>query len=229
MTAHLKDIGKNLGQPASTTGWVDVPHRPGLYRNLFKRVFDLTAVIASAVIVVPVVAVLALIVARDGSSPFYWNDRVGRNGRTFRMLKLRTMVPDAERQLQRHLSENADARQEWDATQKLKNDPRITMIGWFLRKTSLDELPQLWNVLTGDMSLVGPRPMMPSQRPLYTGLAYYGLRPGITGLWQVSDRNESEFAKRVEFDMAYDDSLSFTTDLRLILATVRVVVRGTGY
>jgi hypothetical protein len=108
MTAHLKDIGKNIGQPASTTGWVDVPHRPGLYRNLFKRIFDLTAVITSSVIVVPVVAVLALIVARDGSSPFYWNDRVGRNGRTFRMLKLRTMVPDAERQLQRHLSENAE-------------------------------------------------------------------------------------------------------------------------
>jgi len=145
------------------------------------------------------------------------------------MLKLRTMVPNAEKQLESYLARNAEARLEWNSTQKLKSDPRITRLGKFLRKTSLDELPQLWNVLIGDMSLVGPRPMMPSQRPLYHGLAYYNLRPGITGIWQVSERNESAFSKRAEFDTEYDEILSFRKDLGLLWSTVRVVLKGTGY
>ena len=166
--------------------------------------------------------------ALDGSSPFYWSDRVGRGGKTFRMLKLRTMVPNADKLLEEYLSRNAEAMLEWNSTQKLKSDPRITAVGRLLRKTSLDELPQLWNVLIGDMSLVGPRPMMPSQRALYSGTAYYALRPGITGPWQVSVRNESEFAQRVDFDAKYDRTISFATDVKLLLATVRVVFRGTG-
>ncbi|MGB3314771.1 MAG: sugar transferase [Albidovulum sp.] len=206
-----------------------LPRRSGLYRNVFKRVIDILAVLITGIVVLPVVAVLALLVALDGSSPFYWNDRVGRGGRTFRMLKLRTMVPNADTMLEQYLSRNAEARLEWNATQKLKSDPRITRMGRLLRKTSLDELPQLWNVLIGDMSLVGPRPMMPSQRSLYTGTAYYALRPGITGPWQVSVRNESEFTQRVDFDTAYHQSLSFMTDVKLLFATVRVVLRGTGY
>jgi lipopolysaccharide/colanic/teichoic acid biosynthesis glycosyltransferase len=145
------------------------------------------------------------------------------------MLKLRTMVPDADRQLEAYLSRDAEARLEWNSTQKLKSDPRITWLGRFLRKTSLDELPQLWNVLVGDMSLVGPRPMMPSQRPLYHGLAYYNLRPGITGIWQVSDRNESAFSKRAEFDTEYEETMSFRNDLWLLWSTVWVVLRGSGY
>ncbi|MFN0113323.1 MAG: sugar transferase [Paracoccaceae bacterium] len=229
MTVQLNDLAGDMGKRSQPVGLVEVPYRAGLYRNYLKRVFDLSAVLLSSVVVVPVIAILALIIARDGSSPFYWNDRVGRFGRDFRMLKLRTMVPDADALLQRFLSQNAEARLEWDASQKLKNDPRITMIGRFLRKASLDELPQLWNVVTGDMSLVGPRPMMPSQRGLYDGLSYYALRPGITGPWQVSDRNESEFAKRVDFDRQYDETLSFKTDIRLILATLKVVFKATGY
>jgi lipopolysaccharide/colanic/teichoic acid biosynthesis glycosyltransferase len=142
---------------------------------------------------------------------------------------MRSMVVDADARLADHLAADPAARAEWDATQKLKNDPRITRVGRVLRKCSIDELPQLWNVVTGDMSLVGPRPMMPQQQALYPGRAYFALRPGITGPWQVSKRNESTFAERAVFDEAYQRNLSFTTDLGLLMATVRVVLRGTGY
>lgn len=229
MTLQINDLSDEFGMASAPVGLVNISSRRGIYRNVIKRVMDVAAVLLASIIVVPVIAFLAIAVALDGSSPFYWNDRVGRRGRTFRMLKLRTMVPEADRLLEEYLSRNAEARLEWNSTQKLKSDPRITTVGRFLRKTSLDELPQLWNVLIGDMSLVGPRPMMPNQRALYTGMAYYALRPGITGPWQVSDRNEVEFSKRAEFDSDYDRTLSLTTDLKLLIATIRVVVKGTGY
>lgn len=229
MTLQIHDPSDDYGMASAPMGHVTYPRRRGLYRNFGKRLLDVTAVVASGIIVVPLILLLALAVALDGFSPFYWNDRVGRGGRTFRMLKLRTMVPDADRMLEQYLDRNPEARLEWNSTQKLKADPRITRLGRFLRKTSMDELPQLWNVLIGDMSLVGPRPMMPSQRSLYSGLAYYALRPGITGPWQVSERNEVEFSKRAEFDREYEENVSLLTDLRLLAATTRVVIRGTGY
>lgn len=229
MTLQLNDLGEDIGMASAPLGLVETPHRPGIYRNYLKRVFDVSAVVLTSVVVLPVVVILALFVARDGHAPFYWSDRVGRGGRVFRMLKLRTMVPDADRLLETYLSQNADALREWNATQKLKADPRITAVGRFLRKTSLDELPQLWNVLAGDMSLVGPRPMMPSQRAMYSGLSYYALRPGITGSWQVSDRNACGFSKRAEYDRDYDRGLSFGSDLWLLFRTLRVVLKGTGY
>jgi len=229
MTLQISDLSDDLGMASAPVGLVHVRSRSGTYRNVLKRVIDVLVILLSSVVALPTVIVLALLVARDGHSPFYRSDRVGRGGRTFRMLKLRTMVPDADTLLEDYLHRNAAARLEWDCTQKLKNDPRITGIGRFLRKTSLDELPQLWNVLVGDMSLVGPRPMMPNQRSLYTGLAYYALRPGITGPWQVSDRNECEFSKRAEFDRDYERDLSLATDVRLLVATIRVVCKGTGY
>lgn len=229
MTLQLNELSDNFEMSSAPVGLVNIAARSGLYRNYLKRLFDVAAVVASGLVVGPLILFLALLVAADGSNPFYWNERVGRRGRNFRMLKLRTMVPDADKMLEDYLSRNAEARLEWNSTQKLKTDPRITRIGRFLRKTSLDELPQLWNVLTGDMSLVGPRPMMPSQRPLYHGLAYYSLRPGITGIWQVSDRNESAFSKRAEYDSEYDEKLTFAMDLWLLWSTVRVVLKGTGY
>lgn len=229
MTLQLNELSDDFDRSSAPVGPVTVAFRSGVYRNYLKRLFDMSAVIASGLVVGPLILVLAALVACDGSNPFYWNDRVGRGGRTFHMLKLRTMVPNAEKQLESYLARNAEARLEWNSTQKLKSDPRITRLGKFLRKTSLDELPQLWNVLIGDMSLVGPRPMMPSQRPLYHGLAYYNLRPGITGIWQVSERNESAFSKRAEFDTEYDEILSFRKDLGLLWSTVRVVLKGTGY
>jgi len=128
-----------------------------------------------------------------------------------------------------HLTASPAARAEWDSTQKLKNDPRITRFGQFLRKSSLDELPQLWNVLLGDMSLVGPRPMMTSQQSMYSGTAYYALRPGITGYWQTAGRNATTFEARAGFDTAYEADLSLGTDVKLLVQTVGVVMKATGY
>ena len=166
---------------------------------------------------------------RDGGPAFYVQDRIGLDGRVFRLWKLRSMVIDADQRLAAHLAADPALRAEWDETQKLKRDPRITAVGRLLRKTSLDELPQLWNVLKGDMSLVGPRPMMPEQRALYPGRAYYQMRPGLTGPWQVSDRNEVSFAGRAEFDADYAGRMSLATDLGILFLTVWVVLRGTGY
>lgn len=204
------------------------PVRPGLYRNGGKRVADILLVILAAPAVLPAVLFCALLVMVDGHSPFYGQMRVGRGGGIFRMWKLRTMVPDADARLQRHLESSPAARQEWNVKQKLVHDPRVTRVGNVLRRLSLDELPQLWNVLVGDMSLVGPRPMMVNQQPLYPGHAYYLLRPGLTGSWQVSDRNTCSFAGRASFDDVYERELSAATDLRIMLATVRVVLRATG-
>lgn len=202
---------------------------PTVYRSIFKRLVDCFVVLILAPFAVLIVGVLALLVALDGGNPFYHQLRVGRGGVSYKMWKLRTMVAGADIKLESYLAQNAEAKAEWDSTQKLKTDPRITRIGHILRKYSFDELPQAWNVLMGDMSLVGPRPMMPEQQDLYPGAAYYHLRPGITGPWQVSDRNNTTFAERARFDTNYDLDLSLKTDLRLLLGTARVVVRGTGY
>ena len=203
--------------------------RDGLYRRTVKRALDLLFVLTIAPFVALIVGPLALMVAAGGGRPFYSQDRVGAGGRVYRIWKLRTMVPDADARLEAHLRENPAARAEWNVKQKLIDDPRITPLGRILRKTSLDELPQLWNVAKGDMSLVGPRPMMVSQQPLYPGRDYYQLRPGVTGLWQISDRNASTFADRAKFDTVYNRTLSMGLDLGILLSTVRVVLRGTGH
>jgi|TARA_R110002020_G_scaffold47754_4_gene136222 exopolysaccharide production protein ExoY len=199
------------------------------YSRIGKRSLDVSLILMAAPFVLPIVAILALLVARQGGKPFYTQERVGRGGQFYKIWKLRSMVPDADQKLELHLADDPAARAEWDETQKLKNDPRITAFGRFLRRSSLDELPQLWNVLRGDMSLVGPRPMMPSQVTLYPGRDYYDLRPGITGSWQISARNESSFADRCGFDSSYSDNLSLKEDVRILAATVRVVLRATGH
>lgn len=205
------------------------PSRPTKYENLPKRLIDVALVLCVLPIALPLVVVMSCLVSLDGGLPFFCQKRIGRGGRVFRMWKMRTMVQDADAKMTAYLASNPAARAEWDSTQKLKNDPRITRIGQVLRRTSLDELPQLWNVLNGTMSLVGPRPMMVNQRQIYTGTSYYRLRPGITGLWQISDRNECSFVNRVAYDDAYAGMLSFGLDLRILLRTVRVVLRATGY
>lgn len=201
----------------------------GGYRRIFKRVMDVAISVILAPIAFLIVAPIAIVISFDGASPLFWQKRVGRNGRVYNMLKLRSMVPNADAMLTDHLDENPAARREWDEMQKLKNDPRITGIGRFIRKTSIDELPQLWNVLVGDMSLVGPRPIMCAQRKLYPGSDYYLMRPGITGYWQISDRNECSFAERALFDTEYYNEMSFGTDFAVLTRTVSVVLRATGH
>jgi lipopolysaccharide/colanic/teichoic acid biosynthesis glycosyltransferase len=200
-----------------------------LYKTTGKRVLDVALVLLSSIIVLPLISLLAAIIWVKGGSPFYVQRRVGRGGQSFNIYKLRTMVADSDELLAKLVRDCPETRHEWNTTQKLKDDPRITPFGRFLRKSSLDELPQLLNVLLGDMSLVGPRPMMESQVALYPGHAYYRLRPGVTGFWQICDRNACDFADRAKFDDAYDRTLSLGTDVRVLAQTVGVVLRGTGY
>lgn len=200
----------------------------GFYNGFGKPVFDGVLIIASLPIVLPLIFIAACLVALDGKTPFYWQKRLGKDGREFSILKLRTMMPDADEALESYLRVNSEARLEWEHKQKLLQDPRVTWIGRILRKTSLDELPQLWNVLKGDMSLVGPRPMMVEQRDLYPSQIYYRMRPGITGLWQVSDRNDTSFADRASYDIEYYRNLSLRQDVSLLIRTFTVVLRGTG-
>lgn len=202
-------------------------HR-SVYRSVFKRGFDILFVAIIALPVALIVGLLTLLIMMDGASPFYRQERVGKNGKRFSMLKLRSMVPNADRKLEAYLRTNPAARLEWNEKQKLAKDPRITPIGRIIRKTSLDELPQFFNVLVGDMSVVGPRPMMPEQTSLYPGTAYYRMRPGITGFWQISERNECSFAERAIHDSNYDRALSLRTDVTVVLRTVSVVMAGTG-
>ena len=210
---------------------METPRRRGamVYRRVVKRAMDVALVVAVAAPTLAILVPLMAIIALDGRSPIYVQKRLGRGGQVFRMFKLRSMVADADQILDAYLARNPEARAEWDRTQKLKNDPRITFFGAFIRKTSLDELPQLMNVLLGDMSLVGPRPMMVAQKELYPGAAYFEMRPGITGLWQVSERNESSFSERASYDTAYFRQMSLGTDLKVMAQTVKVVFRATGY
>ncbi len=187
-------------------------------------------VIATLPVSVPVIVFSALALWLEGGQPFYRQDRLGKNGERFSILKLRTMVRDADTLLAHYLEKDPALKEEWETTQKLKCDPRITRFGRFLRATSLDELPQLWNVLKGDMSLVGPRPMLPEQLALYGNpAAYFTLLPGITGIWQVSCRNETRFSFRAEVDAQYYCEISMMRDCGLLLQTVGVVLRRTGY
>lgn len=199
MNTHSDGGAGEFGDPPQT---LVPPQRMGLYEAVFKRVLDVALVLLAAPAVVLVVAVLALLIARDGRPPFCRDRRLGRDGRAFTLWTLRSPG--------------------------LETGARATAFGQLLRKTGLDELPQLWNVLKGDMSLVGPRPMLPEQKPLYTGRDCFALRPGVTGPSQVWHRDEASARQRAEVDADYARRLSFTTDLRVLLATVSAAVRGTG-
>ena len=202
--------------------------QPGTMYPLVKRAFDILATLLCAQLILAVVGALVLLVRSDGGPAFYSQPRLGKDGRVFKLWKLRTMVPDAERALARYLEQNPAARVEWDRDQKLISDPRITPVGRYLRKYSLDEVPQFYKVLVGEMSLIGPRPMLPEQRDWYPGTAYYDVLPGMTGLWQISTRNHSSFAERATYDTHYASTMSFAVDLRILLVTFLVVFKGTG-
>ncbi|MEJ2801429.1 sugar transferase [Comamonadaceae bacterium PP-2] len=174
---------------------------------------------------------LAIGVAITSGRPILFSQkRYGYKGETFEFYKFRSMVPDAEAVLAKYLDSNPTAAEEWNKYQKLDNDPRITRFGKFIRKTSLDELPQFWNVLRGDMSLVGPRPCLVSQKDLYGKYwgSYIAVRPGITGLWQVSGRNTVSYRRRILLDVRYVQNLSVSNDIWIFVKTIWVVVTGHG-
>lgn len=194
-----------------------------------KRVLDLAATTVGGILILPLIAVLCLLVwAESGGSIFYKDLRTGRDGKLFSCLKFRTMVPDAEAMLQRMLEENEEMREEYAEYHKLRDDPRVTRVGRFLRKTSLDELPQLWNVLAGEMSLVGPRPYLPRESGDIGDTQGEILRvpPGITGPWQVAGRNAASFGERVQMDAHYVRDWSVWLDLVLLARTAKCVLSG---
>ncbi|MBR3369166.1 MAG: sugar transferase [Rhodobacteraceae bacterium] len=200
------------------------------YSRYAKRVLDLLIAIALVPIIAPVIAVLWVLVRREGGPGFFGHNRVGRDGQMFKCWKIRTMVPDAEQKLKEYLDANPAAAQEWRENFKLENDPRITRLGAFLRKSSLDELPQLWNVFKGEMSFVGPRPVTRDELAMYAGYedAYLSQRPGITGLWQVSGRNDISYRQRVALDVQYASHASMLWDLSLMVKTGLSILRMTG-
>ena len=202
----------------------------GLNRAI-KRAFDITAVTLGGLVIVPVLVALAAAIRVDSPGPvLYRQRRLGRDGQPFRVWKFRTMVQDAEKRLADLLASDDRARAEWEATQKLVRDPRVTRVGRLLRKTSLDELPQLWNVLMGEMSLVGPRPIVQDEVAKYAEAfdLYTQVRPGITGFWQVSGRSDTSYAYRVDLDTYYVRNWSVWLDIEILLRTVGVVLRREG-
>jgi len=195
-----------------------------------KRLLDLAGASVMLLLLLPLMLVVALAVCSDGGPALFAHQRLGRNGRPFKCLKFRTMVLRSDVALRELLATDPAAAREWAETQKLRKDPRVTRIGAFLRATSLDELPQLINVLIGDMSLVGPRPIVRDEAPRYgTDLQYYyAVRPGLTGLWQTSGRSELSYEQRVRLDVAYVTGRSMIKDVKILLKTVRVVLDRAG-
>lgn len=196
-----------------------------------KRAFDIVVSLVALILLAPLILLFAILVRiQDGGQAFFSQDRYGLNGKTFSCFKLRSMGVDAAERLQRLLDEDPEIRREWQATQKLKNDPRITPLGRFLRKSSIDELPQLWNVLKGDMSIVGPRPIVKNEIQKYgdSYRFYTAVRPGLTGLWQVEGRTETTYQERVAMDVRYVQTRTFLKDVWIVLKTIPAVLASRG-
>lgn len=197
-----------------------------------KRAFDLFGASVGLLLLSPLLAYVAFQIKRQGGpgSIFFGHVRVGMNGKPFKCWKFRTMVSNSQEVLEKLLASSSEARAEWDKDFKLKNDPRITPIGEFLRKTSLDEIPQLWNVIKGEMSLVGPRPIITAELERYGEQVdfYLEARPGLTGLWQVSGRNDTTYAERVALDAWYVKNWNLWYDVAIVCKTIRTVVSGRG-
>ena len=202
----------------------------GPFSRMIKSLFDRAAALVLLILLAPVMLAIAVVVRADKGSALYGHRRVGENGRHFYCLKFRSMVTDGDQVLQQLLARDPAALQEWQTTQKLRDDPRVTPIGRVLRKTSLDELPQLLNVLRGEMSLVGPRPIVDAEIDRYGQdiSFYYDTRPGITGLWQVSGRSNMSYEGRVRLDVWYARNWSLWHDFWILLRTIPAVLAKHG-
>lgn len=211
---------------------IDVRSQPPVpLGGAIKRSLDIVIAVMSLMLLAPVMLAVALAVkTQDGGPVFFVQPRIGFGGVTFSFLKFRTMVVDGAAMLERLIETNSEIAREWREKQKLARDPRVTLVGGFLRRTSLDELPQFVNVLLGDMSIVGPRPMLREQIERYGSAyeLYCRARPGITGLWQVSGRNDTTFLRRSELDAVYLKEWNVLRDIVLILRTFSVVLYQRG-
>lgn len=215
----------------TTTGFFLQQRLHDKRRLVIKRGLDLALCAMGSIVILPLFLILAIIIRLDSKGPvFYKQKRIGRGGKEIYVHKFRTMVPNADAILRDYLEKNPELAAEWEKDQKLKNDPRVTRVGHFLRKTSLDELPQLYDVLRGTMSLVGPRPIVEAERAKYGSVFndYIRVRPGITGLWQISGRNDTSYARRVDYDFFYVSNWNVWLDIWILARTVPVVLFGRG-
>jgi exopolysaccharide production protein ExoY len=211
-------------QAAERPGPAASPYPPA------KRVLDVVGAIVLAAVFSPLILLIAILMRREGGSIIYKHRRIGRDGRAFECLKFRTMVPNADQVLRDLLERDPEIKAEWVRDHKLRCDPRVTPLGRFLRRTSLDELPQLWNVMRGEMSLVGPRPVVREELLRYgrNVRTYLSAKPGITGLWQVKGRNDTDYRRRVVLDTYYVRNQNLMLDLYILFKTTRVVLGGSG-
>lgn len=197
-----------------------------------KRAFDICFSLCALILGSPLFLLIALITFLSSGKVFYAHERIGRGCLPFRCYKFRSMYSDADQRLNEILASDPEKKAEWEKTFKLKQDPRVTPIGAFLRKTSLDELPQFWNVLKGDLSIVGPRPVVKAELNKYFGVKAYkilSVRPGITGVWQVSGRSNIEcYQQRIKLDESYVDNQSFLLDLKIIAKTIPAIMTSKG-
>ncbi|WP_445503112.1 sugar transferase [Microvirga sp. G4-2] len=212
-------------------GTAQSPALHASFESKLKRGFDIVFATLMIFLLFPMMILIALLIWSSSEGPILFRQkRVGIRGRSFGCLKFRTMVPNADRLLQELLDRSPEAMREWEQSFKLKNDPRITPIGHFLRKTSLDELPQLFNVIAGEMSLVGPRPIVTAELPRYGDALqlYLSVRPGLTGLWQINGRSDCSYPERVALDLEYLRTWSFQNDVVIMIRTVGAILSGRG-
>ncbi|UFN50470.1 sugar transferase [Roseomonas sp. OT10] len=229
-TPTLMEQSAGYGLPAVALDAASSPAHSEWTQGV-KRGFDVSLAIVLLVILAPLMLILALAVRKDGGPAFYGHRRVGRGGVEFPCLKFRSMVINSDQVLQELLARDPVAAKDWATNRKLRHDPRVTRIGRFLRATSLDELPQIINVLRGEMSFVGPRPVVTDELRRHYGAAtahYIAVRPGITGLWQISGRSDTTYVERVELDQRYVQEFSILQDLRILLRTVPAVLARRG-
>ena len=224
LAVRAKDIHGILG--------LEIDHNlTGSCSHIFKRSFDISICLLTALMISPMFLVVGLAVKLTSPGPmFYWQRRIGRNGKEFRLWKFRTMVVDADAVLDKHLENDSSLRAEWQRDHKLRNDPRVTPIGALLRRTSLDELPQFWNILCGEMSLVGPRPIRQPEVKKYGTIfdQYRRVTPGLTGMWQISGRNNTTYERRTQLDEYYVRNWSISLDLYILLRTLKTIILTEG-
>jgi undecaprenyl-phosphate galactose phosphotransferase len=202
------------------------------YRRIFQQTYNYLLAVFLLPVILPLIGIFAILIKRESKGPvLFAHNRIGQNGKTIPTYKFRSMYSDAQERLEKLLAEDPEAKQEWESSYKLKNDPRVTKIGAFLRKTSLDELPQIFNVLRGEMYFVGPRPVLQEELDKYykeDAEYYFMVKPGITGLWQVSGRSDTDYDFRVKTDKWYVSNWSLWLDIVILFKTVKVVLFRDG-
>ena len=230
-------MNTNTVENMKNVDMLSTPEKKEINRNVFymfiKRGFDIICGMFGTVLLIPITlaVVIARVITKEMDGPIFYDQiRIGKNGKHFKIYKFRTMVIDADEILKKYLDENEEERKEFEANQKLENDPRITKLGNFLRKTSIDEFPQFINILKGDMSLIGPRPIVDREVPLFgkNMKIVHSVKPGLTGYWGVNGRSNTTYDERVEMETYYAKNISFKLDVKIFFATIVQVLKREG-